>query len=118
MRGPVLSYALSVHGFINKIGNDAGFAAIIAVALVIIMVFVQARETSLVRDRAQDAEDRLAQLEQYAAQVGRQATAAQQAAQAAGAQSTQAASAQAAPDRRHPVACVRSRHRRSRAVAS
>jgi hypothetical protein len=96
MRGPVLSYALSVHGFINKIGNDAGFAAIIAVALVIIMVFVQARETSLVRDRAQDAEDRLAQLEQYAAQVGRQATAAQQAAQAAGAQATQAASAQAA----------------------
>jgi hypothetical protein len=106
MRGPVLSYALSVHGFINKIGNDAGFAAIIAVAILIIMVFVQARETSLVRDRAQDAEDRLSQLEQYAAQVGRQATAAQQAAQ----QANQAASAQAAragqapPGRLRPVA--------------
>jgi hypothetical protein len=93
MRGPVLPYALSVHGFINKIGNDAGFAAIIAVAILIIMVFVQARETSLVRDRAEDAEDRLSQLEQYAAQVGRQATAAQQAAQTATAQATQAAQA-------------------------
>jgi hypothetical protein len=107
MRGPVLPYALSVHGFINKIGNDAGFAAIIAVAILIIMVFVQARETSLVRDRAEDAEDRLAQLEQYAAQVGRQATAAQQAAQAATAQATQAAGAQTARAGQAPPGLLR-----------
>ncbi len=79
-------YALSVHGFIDKVGADAGFAAIIGVALVVIMLFVHARETASLRARAEDAEDRVEYLERTVEQLGRVATQATQLAQAAQAQ--------------------------------
>jgi hypothetical protein len=83
----VVPYALSVHGFIDKVGADAGFAAIIGVALVVIMLFVHARETASLRTRAEDAEDRVEYLERAVEQLGRVATQATQLAQAAQAQS-------------------------------
>jgi hypothetical protein len=76
-------YALSVHGFIDKVGADAGFAAIIGVALVVIMLFIHARETASLRDRAEDAEERVEHLERTVEQLGRVATQATQLAQAA-----------------------------------
>ena len=85
----VVPYALSVHGFIDKVGADAGFAAIIGVALVVIMLFVHARETASLRDRAEEAEDRVSYLERTVEQLGRVAAQATQLAQAAQAQSAQ-----------------------------
>ncbi len=82
----VVPYALSVHGFIDKVGADAGFAAIIGVALVVIMLFVHARETASLRARAEDAEDRVEYLERAVEQLGRVATQATHLAQAAQAQ--------------------------------
>jgi hypothetical protein len=83
----VVPYALSVHGFIDKVGADAGFAAIIGVALVVIMLFVHARETASLRTRAEDAEDRVESLERAVEQLGRVANQAAQLAQAAHTQS-------------------------------
>jgi hypothetical protein len=77
MLGVMVPYALSVHSFVNKVGGYAGVAAVIAVALLVIMFFVNARETSALRDRATDAEERLYRLEYYAEQVNRNAAAQQ-----------------------------------------
>ncbi len=85
----VVPYALSVHGFIDKVGADAGFAAIIGVALVVIMLFVHARETASLRDRAEEAEERVSYLERTVEHLGRVATQATQLAQAAQPQSGQ-----------------------------
>lgn len=86
----VVPYALSVHGFIDKVGADAGFAAIIGVALVVIMLFVHARETASLRERAEDAEERVEYLERTVEALGRVASQASQLAQAAHTQSGQA----------------------------
>ena len=83
----VVAYALSVHRFIDKVGADAGFAAIIGVALVVIMLFIHARETASLRERAEDAEDRVQYLERAVEQLGRVASQATQLAQAAQSQS-------------------------------
>src|SRR5450631_688526 len=56
-------FALSVSHFINTVGADAGFAAIVGLALLVVLYFAQARETHTLRDQAADAEDRVAQLE-------------------------------------------------------
>jgi hypothetical protein len=94
---PVAPYALSIHGFIDKIGADAGFAAIIGVALVVIMLFVHARETASLRARAEDAEDRVEYLERVVEQLGRSTAHATQLAQAAQAQGGGRPAASAAP---------------------
>src|SRR5579875_2993398 len=78
----VVPYALSVHGFIDKVGADAGFAAIIGVALVVIMLFVHAREAASLRERAEDAEDRVDYLERTVEHLSRVASQALQMAQA------------------------------------
>jgi hypothetical protein len=83
----VVPYALSVHGFIAKIGSYAGFAAIIGVALVVIMLFIHARETASLRERAEDAEDRVDHLEHALEQLQRQTAQATQFAQPAPGQS-------------------------------
>lgn len=108
----VVPYALSVHGFIAKIGSYAGFAAIIGVALVVIMLFVHARETALLRERAEDAEDRVDYLEQALEQLERQTAQATQLAQAAqgqpraGAVAAPAAARTASPSRPAPAPAV------------
>lgn len=70
----VVPYALSIHGFIDKVGAYAGFAAIIGVALVVIMLFVHAREAASLRERAEDAEDRVDYLERTVEHLGRVAS--------------------------------------------
>jgi hypothetical protein len=64
-------YALSVHHFISSVGADAGFAAIIGVAVLVLLLFIHARETANLRRRADEAQDALHRLEQYVDQIGR-----------------------------------------------
>ncbi len=49
--GPI-PFAFSVHHFINSVGSDAGFAAIIGLAILVLLYFAQARETSSLREQA------------------------------------------------------------------
>jgi hypothetical protein len=58
-----ISFALSVHHFISSVGADAGFAAFIAVALLVLLFFSQARETATLRRRADEAGQRVEELE-------------------------------------------------------
>jgi LytR cell envelope-related transcriptional attenuator len=58
-----ISFALSVHHFISSVGADAGFAAFIAVALLVLLFFSQARETANLRRRADEAGERVQELE-------------------------------------------------------
>jgi LytR cell envelope-related transcriptional attenuator len=53
---------LSVHHFISQVGDYVGFAAIVAVAIMVLLLFAHARETADLRRRAEDAEDELALL--------------------------------------------------------
>jgi LytR cell envelope-related transcriptional attenuator len=58
-----LPFAISVHHFISSVGADAGFAAFVAVALLVLLYFSQARETSNLRRRADEAGQRVQELE-------------------------------------------------------
>ncbi len=58
-----IPFALSVHHFISSVGADAGFAAFVAVALLVLLYFSQARETSNLRRRADEAGERVQELE-------------------------------------------------------
>jgi hypothetical protein len=58
-----IPFALSIHHFVSSVGADAGFAAIIGLAILVLLFFSQARETSALRRRAEDAEDALEHLE-------------------------------------------------------
>ena len=58
-----IPFALSVHHFINSVGADAGFASIIGLALLVLLYFAQARETATLRDRADEAGQRVQELE-------------------------------------------------------
>jgi LytR cell envelope-related transcriptional attenuator len=58
-----IPFALSVHHFISSVGADAGFAAFIAVALLVLLFFSQARETANLRRRADEAGERVQELE-------------------------------------------------------
>jgi len=66
-----IPYALSVHHFINTVGADAGFAAIIGLAIVVLLFFAHARETATLRRRADESEDALHRLELYVDQIAR-----------------------------------------------
>jgi flagellar basal body-associated protein FliL len=68
---PAVPFALSIHHFISSVGADAGFAAIIGLALLVLLLFSQARETASLRRRAADAEDALHRLELYVDQLAR-----------------------------------------------
>lgn len=69
--GPV-PYAFSVHHFINSVGADAGFAAIIGLAILVLLYFAQARETSSLREQSYESAQRVQQLEARVAQLARQ----------------------------------------------
>lgn len=58
-----IPFAVSVHHFISSVGADAGFAALIAVALLILLYFSQARETATLRRRADESAQRVQELE-------------------------------------------------------
>src|SRR5437764_58691 len=62
-------FAVSVHHFISSVGADAGFAAIIGLAILVFLYFAQARETAALRDRAEESAERVQQLETRVAQL-------------------------------------------------
>jgi hypothetical protein len=66
-----IPYALSVHHFISTVGADAGFAAIIGLAILVLLFFSQARETATLRQRAADSDQQLRRLELYVDQLAR-----------------------------------------------
>ncbi len=65
-----LPLAFSIHHFISSVGADAGFAAIIGLAILVLLYFAQARETTTLRDEAISASQRVEQLERHVAQLG------------------------------------------------
>ena len=69
--GPI-PFAFSVHHFINSVGADAGFASIIGLAILVLLYFAQARETSSLREQAYESAQRVQQLEARIAQLTRQ----------------------------------------------
>ena len=98
--------AFSIHNFISSVGADAGFAAIIGLAILVLLYFAHARETANLREEAALLTQRLMQAEARVAQLTR-AQAASPAPQAAppAAQGQQAAAlaAQAARPRANPA---------------
>ena len=66
-----IPFAFSVHHFINSVGADAGFAAIIGLAILMLLYFAQARETSSLREQAYESAQRVQQLENRLAQLSR-----------------------------------------------
>jgi hypothetical protein len=59
----VIPHAFSVHNFIHSVGADAGFAAIIGLALLVLLYFAHARETASLRDRLAHSDARVDELE-------------------------------------------------------
>ena len=62
--------AFSIHHFVSSVGADAGFAAIVGLAILVLLYFAQARETSSLRDQSVSASERVAELERRLAQLG------------------------------------------------
>jgi len=62
-------FALSIHKFVNSVGADAGFAAFVCVAVIGLLYFAQARETATLRERLEDAHERIGGLEARIAQL-------------------------------------------------
>jgi hypothetical protein len=67
-----LPFAFSVHHFINSVGSDAGFAAIIGLAILILLYFAHARETANLREQVYEWAQRVQQLEARITQLSRQ----------------------------------------------
>jgi hypothetical protein len=67
-----IPFAFSVHHFINSVGAYAGFAAIIGLAILVLLYFAQARETSSLREQAYESAQRVQELENRIAQLARQ----------------------------------------------
>jgi hypothetical protein len=66
-----IPFAFSVHHFITSVGADAGFAAIIGLAILVLLYFAQARETRSLREQSSDAAERVQQLELNVAALSR-----------------------------------------------
>ena len=64
--------ALSVHNFISSVGADAGFAAIIGLAILVLLYFAHARDTANLQREAEELSHRLLQAETRIAQLSRQ----------------------------------------------
>ncbi len=96
-----IPYALSISHFVSSVGADAGFAAIIGLAILILLYFAQARETASLRDRFTEAAEQVHRLELQVAHLSRPPAAnqAQPAGQAAAAPRPAAAQAAAVPSR-------------------
>src|SRR5437660_804405 len=93
-----IPFAFSVHHFINSVGADAGFAAIIGLALLALLYFAQARETATLREEARESAHRVQELEARLSQLSRaQPPAPADASGAAGAPSSTAAGRPAPP---------------------
>jgi uncharacterized membrane protein len=66
-----IPFAFSVHHFISTVGADAGFAAIVGLAILVFLFFAQARETASLREQAEDQADHVEDLERRIAQLAR-----------------------------------------------
>jgi len=62
-------FALSVHSFVNSVGAWVGLGSIVAVALLVLLYFAHARETATLRDRLDEAQQRISGLEARLAQL-------------------------------------------------
>jgi hypothetical protein len=59
-----LSFAsLSVHSFVTSVGAYVGLGSLVAVALLVLLYFAHARETATLRDRLDEAQQRISGLE-------------------------------------------------------
>jgi LytR cell envelope-related transcriptional attenuator len=67
--------SLSVHHFISTVGADVGFASLIGLALLVLLFFSQARETATLRARADEAGQRIQELEAELADMADQVAA-------------------------------------------
>jgi len=56
-------FALSIHSFVTRVGSYAGFAAVIGLALLALLLFAQARELRHLREWGAHAHDRIGELE-------------------------------------------------------
>jgi hypothetical protein len=65
-------FALSVHHIISSVGADVGFASLIGLALLVLLFFSQARETATLRSRADEAGQRIQELEGELADLAEQ----------------------------------------------
>src|SRR5436309_15444150 len=70
-----LPLGLSVHHFVNSVGAEVGFASLIAVAILVLLYFAQARETATLRARADEAGSRVQELEAQVAELSEQVAA-------------------------------------------
>jgi hypothetical protein len=61
--------SLALRSVASSAGTDIGVASLLAVALLIILYFAHARETASLRNRLEDANDRIGRLEQRVAQL-------------------------------------------------
>jgi hypothetical protein len=61
--------SLSVHGFVTSVGAYVGLGSILAVALLVLLYFAHARETATLRDRLDEAHQRISGLEGRIAQL-------------------------------------------------
>ncbi len=73
-------FALSVHSLLSSTGADAGFAAIAGLAIMVLLFFAQARETSNLRSSLEHATEQIESLEARLQAVARAQAAAQTAA--------------------------------------
>ena len=71
------SFAFSIHNFISSVGADAGFAAIIGLAILVLLYFAHARETANLREEAALLTQRLQQAEARVIQLIRMQAAAE-----------------------------------------
>src|SRR5579862_691660 len=70
------AFAFSIHNFISSVGADAGFAAIIGLAVLVLLYFAHARETANLREEAALLTQRLQQAEARVVQLSRMQSAA------------------------------------------
>jgi hypothetical protein len=71
----MLPFAFSIHNFISSVGADAGFAAIVGLAVLVLLYFAHARETANLREEAALLTQRLQQAEARVLQLSRSQTA-------------------------------------------
>ena len=66
-----MPFALSVHSLVSSVGADAGFAAVVGLAILVLLYFAHARETETLREEAHVLTERLQQAEAKLGQLRR-----------------------------------------------